>query len=372
MSKSDCLPPTASARRPRVVRLTPPGRGAIATLLVEGPGALELVAAECRSASQGLLVASNRLRLVRLGPEPAESLVVHVVDSERVELHCHGGKAVVDRIVELFTARGATPLDWQAWVDAETDDPFVADAWRTLAQAPTMRTAAILVDQCRGALRRALQDVAADWAAGRKAAARAALDTIAGRAVLGRHLVRPWRVVLAGPPNAGKSTLINVLLGYARAIVHPTPGTTRDVLTATTAIDGWPVELVDTAGLHDSAHPLEQAGMAVAERELAVADLVVLVFDRSLARTAADTALMARYPTALVVRNKADLGGSEPSGPGLALSALHGQGVETLIAAIARRLVPDPPPPGAAVPFTEAQIAHVETLLREGQTPAPE
>ena len=57
------------------------------------------------------------------------------------------------------------------------------------------------------------------------------------------------RVVLAGWPNVGKSSLINALLGYARAIVHPSPGTTRDVVTASTAIDGWPIELSDTAGL---------------------------------------------------------------------------------------------------------------------------
>jgi tRNA modification GTPase len=354
------------------VRLTPPGRGAIATVLVEGPGALELVTAECRSASPGFLVTDDRLRLVRLGPEPAEAVVVHVADAERIELHCHGGAAVVDRMVELFSARGAVPLDWPTWLGTHAGDPVAADACRALAQAPTMRTAAILVDQCQGALQRALQTVTADLAAGRKASAHAALDTLVRRAAMGRHLVRPWRVVLAGPPNAGKSTLTNALLGYARAIVHPTPGTTRDLLTATTAIDGWPVELVDTAGLHDSAHPLEQAGIAVAERELAVADLVVLVFDQSQMRAAADTDLIDRYPAALVVWNKADLAGGKWSGAGLSISALSGQGVEQLTAALARRLVPEPPPPGAAVPFTDAQIAHLEGLLRECRMPSSE
>ena len=68
----------------------------------------------------------------------------------------------------------------------------------------------------------------------------------------GLHLTRPWNVVLAGRPNVGKSSLINALLGYTRSIVFDQPGTTRDVVTAATAIDGWPIELSDTAGLRES------------------------------------------------------------------------------------------------------------------------
>lgn len=363
MPQADVPPSPASSRPPYVVRLTPPGRGAIATVLVEGPGAVELVAAECRNAPPGLLAVDDRLHLVRLGPEPAETVVVRVATAEQVELHGHGGQAVVERITAMFSARGATVLDWHAWIDMHTADPIAADACRALAHAPTLRTAAILVDQCQGALHRALEAATADLAAGRKDVARAALQTLARRAPLGRHLVRPWRVVLAGPPNAGKSTLTNALLGYARAIVHPAPGTTRDLLTATTVFDGWPVELVDTAGLGVASHPLEQAGMALTERELAAADLVVLVLDQSQARTPADAALMARYPDALLVQNKADRSSGVVPDVGLSLSALSGQGVEQLMVAIAHRLVPDPPPPGAAVPFTEAQIARIQRML---------
>ena len=100
------------------------------------------------------------------------------------------------------------------------------------------------------------------------------------RADLGRHLVRPWSVVLAGPVNVGKSSLINALAGYGRSIVHHAPGTTRDAVTAATAIDGWPVELCDTAGLRPAATPVERAGIERAQERLAQADLAVLVFDR--------------------------------------------------------------------------------------------
>ena len=70
-------------------------------------------------------------------------------------------------------------------------------------------------------------------------------------------------VVLSGAPNVGKSSLINALVGYERAIVFAEPGTTRDVVTAGTAVDGWPIELADTAGLRESTDPLEAAGIAL-------------------------------------------------------------------------------------------------------------
>ena len=179
-------------------------------------------------------------------------------------------------------------------------------------------------------------------------------------AALGRHLVEPWRVVLAGRPNVGKSSLINALVGYGRAIVHHTPGTTRDVVTAVTAIDGWPVELSDTAGLGQSDHPLERAGVERAEAALATADLVVLVFDAAQCRSDADRALRERLPSSVVVWNKCDLPparGERP--PGLAVSALRGDGIAELVRRIADRLVPHPPPPGSAVPFPPDQIAYL-------------
>src|SRR6185503_7750192 len=102
-------------------------------------------------------------------------------------------------------------------------------------------------------------------------------------AEVGLHLTTPWRVVFAGPPNVGKSSLVNALLGYPRAIVYDQPGTTRDVLTASTAFDGWPFELRDTAGLRDgiSLDSVEVEGVARARAQIATADLVVFVHDRS-------------------------------------------------------------------------------------------
>ena len=186
------------------------------------------------------------------------------------------------------------------------------------------------------------------------------------RANLGRHLVRPWRVVLAGPVNVGKSSLINALAGYGRSIVHDAPGTTRDAVTATTAIDGWPVELCDTAGLRQGGDAVERAGIERAQERLAQADLAVLVFDRGVPWSADDQALVDEWPGSLLVHNKRDLPGPADDRPtGLMTSALRGDGVENLLEAIARRLVPDPPPAGAAVPFTAEQMETVYRLADE-------
>ena len=114
-------------------------------------------------------------------------------------------------------------------------------------------------------------------------------------------------MVLAGRPNVGKSSLMNALAGHGRSIVHHAPGTTRDAVTLTTAIDGWPVELCDTAGLRPAGDALESAGIERAQERLARADLVVLVCDQSMPWSAEDQALLDQWPEAVLVHNKCDL-----------------------------------------------------------------
>jgi tRNA modification GTPase len=167
-------------------------------------------------------------------------LAVKGVDPPRIEVHCHGGRRVVQWVVDQFLAsrerkrpeRRATPA-----ADAAGSPSNLALA--QLIQAPTLRTAAILLDQYHGAFDRAIRDP--DQFA-----------ELASWASLGRHLVAPWKVAVAGPPNVGKSSLINALAGYQRSVVSETAGTTRDVVTVQVAFDGWPVELADTAGLRAS------------------------------------------------------------------------------------------------------------------------
>jgi tRNA modification GTPase len=293
-----------------------------------------------------------------------EEVVVRRRADGSVEVHCHGGRAAVAWIEYLLISGGCVRAAWQTWA-AGFNDPIATDALQALALARTERTAAILLDQHHGVLHRALDEIQTAIDQGRKADARRQIDALLTRASLGRHLVRPWRVVLGGTVNVGKSSLINALVGYDRSIVHASPGTTRDAVTVTTAIDGWPVCLCDTAGLHAGNDPVELAGIELARQRLAEADLVILVFDHSAPWSHDDQALRDQWPEAIVVFNKGDLPAASGARPaGLVTTALHGQGLAELLAAVSRRLVPDPPPPGSAVPFADEQVEMLQSLLR--------
>lgn len=354
--------------RPQVVELTPAGRGAIATLLVEGAGAVDAVEHEFRPAGKQTLrsAAADRPIYGRFGPPPGEEIVARRTGDATVEIHCHGGSAAVARIVELLAGRCCATLGWREWMAQQEPDPLAAAARIALADARTARTAAILLDQYAGALRRAVDEIGVALDRRDLAGAERQIAAMLQRARLGRRLIEPWRVVVAGAPNVGKSSLVNALLGYGRAIVHPTPGTTRDLVTALTVIDGWPVQLIDTAGLRDTADPLEQSGIELACGELATADLALLVFDGAECWSPHDQQRWADYPAALVVHNKSDLPRASDTGerpPGLWASAASGQNLPELLSRIVARLVPDPPPAGGAVPFTAAQVAALETAL---------
>jgi len=355
----------------RVVRLTPPGRGAIATLLVEGPGAEKLVQARFRTQS-GRPLASYAQDQLAFGhyaipteeePSPlgGEEVVIRRHSPESIEIHCHGGFAALDMIQKTLLERGGEVIAWADWVAGHHTDPIAVAARLALAEARTERTARILLDQYEGALRRASEAVRQALDHRDAPSALRQIEALLARARIGRHLVDPWRVVLAGRPNVGKSSLANALLGYSRAIVHPTPGTTRDVVTAVTAIDGWPVELADTAGLRPATEEVEQAGIELARRQRAAADLILLVIDSNRPWSEEDQRLADAMPGALRIHNKVDhLPANRPAAfGGFATSALTGQGIEALLREIAVRLVPDPPCNGAAVPFTPH---HVELL----------
>jgi len=128
----------------------------------------------------------------------------------------------------------------------------------------------------------------------------------------GRLLRDGMTVVIAGRPNAGKSSLLNRLAGYAAAIVTEIPGTTRDVLREHIHIDGMPVHIIDTAGLHDSDDIVEQEGMRRTWEAIATADRVLLIVDDCVGVSAEDIAITAKLPAQLpvtVVHNKIDLTG---------------------------------------------------------------
>lgn len=352
------------------VVLTPSGRGAVASVLVDGPRATEIAGRFFQSASGKPLAeyALGRVACGRWNVGPGEELVVCRRTEEQVEIHCHGGQAAVGALLESLAMAGCQGMSWPEWRVSRPGGRIQSQAAEALARAATERTASILLDQFSGALDSAIDEILHQLESGDAnslAAARTSLDNLRSRCRLGRRLTEPFRVALAGRPNVGKSSLINALVGYRRSIVFDQAGTTRDVVTAVTALEGWPVEISDTAGLRATEDSLEQAGVLRAEQTLRDADLRVLVFDSSPAWSNDDQALLDAWPDAVAVHNKIDLPPADRSRPaGIDASAMTMAGIEKLAEALISRLVGDSPPPGAAVPF---HASHFEVLAEAGQ-----
>ena len=193
------------------------------------------------------------------------------------------------------------------------------------------------------------------------------LQALLAEAERGRRLRDGLHAVLLGPPNAGKSSLLNALAGDARAIVADVAGTTRDVLRETVRIDGLELVLADTAGLREGGDAIEREGMRRARAELERADLALLVLDaRDPEGARAELAAAAAgVPSRLWIHNKADLLPADAPAPAegeLRVSALAGTGLEALHAAL-RRLAAGGAPDAAEGEFS-ARARQVDGLRR--------
>ena len=295
---------------------------------------------------------------------------------DAVEIHCHGGLAAVDRILRDLMAVGCQLGTADEYVLADereftglpaSGDYGVAmirsEAMNILGKCVTARTASIALDQLRGGLW--------EWC-GRQIevlnqnTSEQVCRSIADQAReisrlwrVGSHLIEPFSVVLAGPPNVGKSSLLNAIVGFDRSITLNRPGTTRDVLTSETVIDGWPIRFADTAGIRTGGGQIEQAGIERAHKVIENADLVVVVSQPGV--TASNTINLDSISKEkrLCVLNKADLITQATDDAAdineLTTVATTGEGIESLMSVIVHQLIADPPSSGSAVPITERQ-----------------
>lgn len=358
-----------STNSARAALLTGAGRGAVAVIRVWGPGATAAVA-RCFQPASGKPVADLPTQRIAFGrwsadvsPSAGEELVVCRRAAEDWEVHCHGGPAAVAAVLESLGAGGCTVVDWHISLAAESATASIAEAFAVLAGTTTTRAAVIALEQTTGLFDAALAEIERLRSAGDAAEVQRRIDRLRELIPVGRHLAEPFVVAIVGRPNVGKSSLLNALLGYRRAIVFDEPGTTRDVVTGATALDGWPIELCDTAGLRDAGDELETAGMERTRRRAADADLVLLIADHSQPWTEADEALRREYPHALVVHNKHDLPAADASRPpGIAVSAANGVGLDELSSQIVAGLIPNPPQPGEAVPVSDRQARLVQAF----------
>jgi tRNA modification GTPase len=333
----------------RLARLTPSGRSAIAVLSLRGHDAWRILTSAFRRRNTNPLPnvpSPDSMYLGWLGKGKAsDEVVVRVVSPEEIEIHGHGGPEAVALVEETLVRQGVRLVPWS---DLEEHEP----AWRreaieVLMQCTTLRTAGIALDQWHGAFQRAVAEIQEARRVGQHGLAEERLQRLRAMSSVGDHLVRPWKVVIAGAPNVGKSSLINAIAGYQRSVVSPIAGTTRDVVTCQVALDGWSVVLTDTAGLRASDDWLEATGIARAQQSLANADLVVWVIDA----TEDGSPPPSVPPHSIIVANKIDLASRSFPSDWIAVSARTGAHLDQLVARIAAQLVPSPPTAAEAVPL---------------------
>jgi tRNA modification GTPase len=354
--------------RPTATVLTPRGRGAVASILVRGPASLcDRQCDEQRlvfCAANGRAFSDQPMRRIVFGRWgiPSEDVVLCRRSADEFEIHCHGGESAIQRILNDLGAAGCEILSWQDTIRSR-EDVLQAEIVEALGRAPTQRTAAVLLDQHQGALRAGIEAIRQQAQSGDFEPASSHLDRLLRWRRFGGHLTQPWSVVLGGRPNVGKSSLINALVGYTRSIVYDQPGTTRDIVTAETALAGWPVQLADTAGMRDQAGTLEAAGIERARTHFAKADCRVLVLDVSQPPAPEDRELLAAWPDAIRVAHKSDLPdawGTTLPDDFIHVSSLTPSGLDDLAACIVERLVPVAPVIGEAIPFSARQFDCLE------------
>jgi tRNA modification GTPase len=336
----------SAPHRLAVRELSPRGHGAVSVIGLRGAGALDRV----RVLTARTDLAPGDVRLVRVfaAGQALDSALCLVASLDEVELHVHGSPALVAALcAELGGESEAEPAE------------FEARARRALQRARTEAGARILLDQAEGAWRREIDALSRDADVRR-------LTELAERSRVARFALEPARVVLAGPVNAGKSTLFNVLAGEERAIVSAEPGTTRDVLRADAALGAYPIELFDIAGSRalaasDAAAELELAGQALARELCARADWIVWLSPHG-ARppdewAARSTAFRSRADEASDVPAEARVPLSARLEPERAARAVHTE-------FLARFALPEQPwRAGAAVAFDAATRRALEVAL---------
>ena len=298
---------------------------------------------------------------------------------EVVEINCHGGPAVLEAVLETLFHQGAEPaapgeFTRRAFLNDRLD-LTQAEAVLEMINAPTQAAALLARDKLQGHLKNKVQDLrqsledlkkdlclAVDFpeedleclpreALAEKVQAcvreiKALIESFEQNRVFREGAL----VVLAGRVNAGKSSLMNALLGRERAIVTPVPGTTRDYLEEAINLRGLPVRLVDTAGRRPALDQIEIIGLETGRRLVGSADLCVLVVDSSQAPAAEDLDILDEVgpDRVLVAANKRDLVENTPAwleefasrkAEVIPVSAIYGSGLEELTSRIRSRIL---------------------------------
>jgi len=358
---------------PIVALATPPGRSALALLRLSGTGAFDVAARCLRPFFSAPPRTARRARLVHpASGEPLDEVLTACFPGPRsftgedlVEVTTHGGLLVPAACVAAFVLAGARPAQpgeftRRALLNGKLD-LLQAEATGDLIDAgsPAQRRRALQqldrgLSQRLETLRVELLQLEAliaydidfpeedegpvepERVRGAWEVVRGCLANLLATAPEGERLHEGALLVIAGRPNAGKSSLFNALLGRERAIVTEVPGTTRDAIEAAAVIEGFPFRLVDTAGLRASEDRIERLGIEVSRKYLTAADLILFCDAADEGRGSGnpgerETFLAACTAPVVIVRTKADLLPiPRPPSPVPAVSAVTGEGLDAL------------------------------------------
>ena len=358
---------------------TPPGTSALALIRLSGPTSIPI--AEKLSGKQ-LPPRSPLPTPLRLQETLLDEVVITTwpnpksyTGEDLVEISCHGNPLIVQSILQAICTLGARParpgeFTERAFLNGRMDltkaeavlDVLHARSDRAL-RAGQRALAGQLSDRLMADRETLLQllarieawidfpdeDIQPEVGAGFLADIKALLKSTASllsTAPIGYRLRSGYRLVLAGPPNAGKSSLLNSLLGMDRALVSPIPGTTRDTVEESMILAGFPVRLIDTAGLRASQDPVELEGMARTRTAMQNADLVLALIDSTQPDDPCAKEWGPIINKVIPIVTKTDLP-TKQSPKGIRVSAKTGDGLDALRSQITQRLTADLGAPGA-------------------------
>lgn len=384
---------------------TGPGEAAIGIVRLTGPEAVGIASGFFCGARELRRMEDRRLMYGRfvVGDQDLDEVLVSVMRGSRsftgedtVEFNCHGGPLLLRRAMEALVSAGARPAEpgeftRRAFLNGRID-LTQAEAISDMITARADRSLRSAYFQLRGGLRARFEDLAEalrdsltlleagldfyEDAGVEQDAIRPSIVRAAGEI---KRLVASYQhgkiiregalVALAGPPNAGKSSLLNRLLEEDRAIVSPVSGTTRDTIEESITLDGIRVTLVDTAGIAKPRDDIERQGARRSRDAIARAGLVLLIVDASVPAAGGLEAMVEGVTpgNVLLVKNKKDLGLHADWRTGspfqsLSTSALTGEGLDRLRECVLGRVMAESDPDSGVV--THAR--HVEALRRAG------
>ncbi len=362
-------------------KITGDAVAAVAVILLNGPGAEKLLLQNWKSIRSIKSFPRNRILYghwggVELQGKATEDVVVCRVEEHAFEIHCHGGHAASTKIIGDLVASGA--VESSELIPSELIKPSRPSqaAMKLLPLASTQNVARVFLNQANVAIENEIRSILVQSSTAEQR--KESLKNLIDRSVIGLRLLNPPSVAILGPPNAGKSTLLNTLLGWERAIVHSTPGTTRDVLQEEISLEGWPLFILDTAGLRVTADEIESQGIAKARRAAVLTDLVLLTVDPQEGWTALHDEIADQFSEkVLVVRTKTDLlassQNSQSSIPGsfpcASVCALTSEGINELITTIVDRLGFSRSLMQGAVPFLPEQVELLMKALAAADDP---